>query len=226
MILLLLALLSSPSFAAEKTMASVVSSKEWVVRRAPSREEEFRGDVRYKAGGNEFTSDWALYKHEGQLWRARGSVVVRHTLSSGDVVTGRGDEARYDQKHERGEVTAKGRVGFTREPAEGGEPDRGEGGRLTWAGRESASLEDGAHVWGPRLEGWADRAEYDGPKGAMTLSGGRPVLVKGEGLGTDWVGAVKADEITADREARKLSADGRVKGWLEFRELPERPKRR
>lgn len=221
--LALLLALCAPASAAEKTMASVVSSKEWIVRRAPHREEEFTGDVRYKAGGNEFTSDWALFKHESQQWRARGRVVMRHALASGDTVTGRGDEAEFNQKSQKGAVLpAKGkRVSFERAPAAGGEPDEGQAGRLEWSGADNATLTDGAHIWGPRLEGWADRADFAGDSGRVLLSGGRPVLVKREGLGADWVGALKADTVAAERTAHKVAAQGAVRGWLEFRDLPD-----
>lgn len=221
--LLLLALLSSPARAAD-VMGSVVSSKEWRVRRAPKREEEFVGDVRYEAGPNEFSSDWALFQHESKRWKARGRVVMRRTMDSGDLLTTRGDEASFDQTVGRGWMEAKKRVSFERKPADGTAPDEAEAGRVEWAGREEGTLLGGVHLWGPRLEGWADRADFERAGEVMTLSGGRPVLVKGEGLGTDWIGALKADTVSAKRTGRRVSARGRVNGWLEFRDVPEGPR--
>ncbi len=219
---LLLAALLPGAAAAADVAGSVVSSKEWRVRRAPHREEEFIGDVRYQAGANDFAADWALFRHETKRWQARGRVVMKRRSEDGDVLTAKGDEAAFDQASDSGWVSAKTRVGFERKPADGTPSDFGEGGRFEWKGRQKASLLEGTHVWGPRLEGWAHRADYDGL--LVTLSGGRPVLFKGEGLGADWVGAVKADAVTAERQAKTLSASGRVVGWLEFRDLPEKPR--
>lgn len=210
--------------AAADVMGSVVSSKEWRVRRAPKREEEFVGDVRYKAGPNRFSSDWALFQHEAKTWKARGRVVMVRTMDSGDVLTSKGEEASFDQNVGRGWLDSKKRVTFERAPADGSPADEAEAGRVEWSGREEGTLLGGVHLWGPRLEGWADRADFEQAGEVMTLTGGRPVLVKGEGLGADWIGALKADSVSAKRTGRRVSAKGKVTGWLEFRDVPEAPR--
>jgi len=142
-------------------------------------------------------------------------VYLRRELASGDVVEGRGETAAYDQKTQAGSLDpAPGRLlSFTRTPATGGEPDLGEGRRLTWEGRETATLEGGAKVWGPRVEFRADRARYDSAPPRLTLDGGRPVLRRIDG-GT--LGAVKADQIVGYDEPRRMIATGRAVGWLVF----------
>lgn len=213
----LLAFGAAPARAAAAPVAgSVVRSKEWVIRRGASREEEFIGDVRYESAGTRLTSDWALYKHADKTWRARGSVFLRRTTQDGTVYEAKGQTAGHDQTTQRGflEPAAGGRVAFTRLPP-GLEPDRGESGRVSWNGEKSVTLSGGAKVWGPRLELAADEAVYEKERGRLTLNGGRPVLRKVEG---EWTSALKADRVVATDAPRRIEASGRVKGWLIFKD--------
>lgn len=212
---LLLALALSPASAG--TPAGVVRSREWVVRRGERREEEFVGDVRYESAGTRLGADWALYKHHERLWRARGSVLVRRRLPDGTLLEARGERALFDEgaKSGRLEPASGGRVRFRRDAPEGGEPDLGEGDRLTWSSEDEAVLEGDARVWGPRAELWAERARWRRPSGRLTLTGGRPVLRRVEG---EWTLAVKADRIDATEEPRRVEARGRVSGWFQFKD--------
>ena len=108
---------------------------------------------------------------------------------------------------------------FLRTPV-AGDPDHGEGGRLSWEGGDTVTLTQGARVWGPRLELWADEARYERAGRRLVLSGGRPVLHKLEG---EWTTALKADRIAATEEPRRIEATGKVKGWLIFKD-PKRIK--
>jgi hypothetical protein len=192
---------------------SVVRSKQWTVRRGKKPEEEFVGDVRYEAAGARMTADWALFRHWADDWLARGRVYIRRELQSGNVIEARGETAAYDRKAGAGSLSpARGALlDFTRTPPEGGEPDRGVGRRLTWTGRETATLDQDVHVWGPRTEFYADRARYDSVPRRVTLTGGRPVLRRVDGPNP---GAVKADVIVGYDEPRRLVATGRAVGWI------------
>ena len=214
LVALLLNLWACPGRAQSETpvMGGVVRSKEWRIRRAPEKEEEFIGAVSYRAADTAIKADWALYRHAARTWKARGNVDAERRLSSGDVVEARGEEAFYDQGAEIGVLSAKDRVTFERRPA-AGEPDRGSAGKLRWEARAKAFFSGGVRVWGPRMESWSDEAAYDRALGELTLTGGRPVLRKLEG---DWTGVVKADVITAWESPRRVEADGKTRGWIEF----------
>ena len=207
---------------------SVVRSKEWIVRRGKSREEEFVGDVRYESAGVKLAADWALFLQESRDWKARGNVVLRKDLENGDVITARGETARYSEATKAGtlEPAAGQRIPFTRAPADGTEPDHGDGARLTWQGGDWAALSGRARVWGPRLQAWADTARYEPPSKKLSLRGGRPVARKVDEEG-GWTTALKADEIDAVDSPRRLEARGKVRGWLIFKDegkLTEKPK--
>lgn len=220
MSLLLLAALTfgagSAAAAATPVAGSVVRSKEWVIRRGVSREEEFIGDVRYESAGTRLTSDWALYKHADRTWRARGAVFLRRETKDGTVFEAKGRTAGHDEVSKRGylEPAAGQRVLFTRVPP-GLEPDHGESGRVAWNGEKSVTLSAGAKVWGPRLELAADEAVYEKEQGRLTLNGGRPVLRKVEG---EWTSALKADRVVATDSPRRIEATGRVNGWIIFKD--------
>jgi hypothetical protein len=88
-----------------------------------------------------------------------------------------------------------------------------------WAAEAAAF---GARVcpWGPRVEFWADEADYaQEPERVLTLSGGRPVLRKIE---EDQSGAIKADSIVAFGSTRRVVGAGKVKGWFVFKEEKKR----
>ncbi len=215
MILAALALALPAPLRAGQVLGSVVTSREWVVRRAPDREEEFVGDVRYRSGPDDVRADWALYKHATEQWRARGHVSLSHKLESGDVMKGRGEEAFFNQKTQAGSLSGPRGVDAERDVV-GEAPDLAHAGRLEWRGRDSAALTDGVHLWGPRIETWADRGDYDGATSLLTLTGGRPVLRKFAAAGGEWTGALKADAISAARKTSMMTAQGDVVGWLEF----------
>jgi hypothetical protein len=200
---------------AGKVAGAVVSSAEWKVTRSPERIEEFIGDVRYKSAADSFSSDWALYKHAEDLWQARGRVRVRRILEQGGAVSAAGERGVWNRKTGAGHLTGKEPVDFSRE-TEGG-PDSGQAGRLEWSGNDRFELLEGLHVWGPRLEAWADKGVYVRSRGRLDLTGGRPVLRKLPGWdGSAVQGALKADQIAAFEKERALSADGKVVGWLEL----------
>lgn len=217
--LLLAALLSSPAAAQSRVAGGVVSSREWHVKRGEAKEEEFTGDVRYRTGASVVRCDWALYKHEPQTWQLRGHVSLDRKLDSGDRALVSGDQGFYDGIKKSGWVSAGDRVAFSREPADGSEPDRGTAKRLDFEGGRTARLSGDVRTWGPRADTWSDHADYDHGTGAMTLTGGRPVLDKKPGwdAGDEWAGAVKADEVRTWRARRRVEAEGRVQGWLEFK---------
>lgn len=214
---LLLALALAPAADAATTAAAFVRSKEWVVRRGEKREEEFIGDVRYESAGSKLTADWALYQHATKQWKARGSILVVRRLEDGTVLEARGEKATFAEDGRGGvlEPAPGGRVRFKRSPPDGSDPDLGEGDRLTWTDTEQAVLSGSARVSGPRADGWADTATWSRATGAITLGGGRPVLRKKEG---EWSLAIKADDVAATEAPRRVQADGKVRGWLQFKD--------
>ncbi len=218
MILAFLLLAASARAAGPAAVAgSVVRSKEWVVRRGKSQEEEFIGDVRYSASKTLLSADWALYRHAEKDWKARGHVGLRKELAGGDVLEAQGEAAHFDEASQAGTLApAPGsRVNFKRTPSDGTDADRGEGSRLKWEGDRAATLEGRARVWGPRLEAWADAVRWQRPDRRLILRGGRPVLRKIEEEG-GWITALKADEVEATDSPRRIEARGGVVGWLVF----------
>ncbi|MCX5793929.1 MAG: hypothetical protein NTY77_00350 [Elusimicrobia bacterium] len=204
-------------------VGGVVRSKEWVIRRAPHREEEFIGDVSYHKGPSLLTSDWALFRHEPQLWDARGHVRLEHTLKSGDRIEVLGDTAHFDQNTGRGRLLPPkdGLVAYSRTPLEGA-PDSGSAKRIDWEGQEHIRLTGRVHVWGSRLALWGDQADYEAGAGKLTVTGGRPVVQVLQG---DWTGAVQGDQVTALQKPDRVQADGRTRGWIKFKEKPGKKKK-
>ena len=193
---------------------SVVRSKEWIVRRGKSREEEFVGDVRYDSAGTKFSSDWALYRQGPDDWRARGHIRARKEFPAGDAVEASGETASYSEKTLIGalEPARGGRVPVLHSQPDG-EPDHAEGDHLSWVGETVGVLSGRARGWGPRGEFWADSARYDRDAlvRSLTLNGDRPVLHNFEG-GDD--AALKADRIVAYDSPRRAVVTGRVMGWV------------
>ena len=224
MILPLLLLLAPPraalaepatSVAASTSAAgSVVRSKEWIVRRGKSREEEFIGEVRYDSAGTNLSADWALYRQGPNDWKARGHIAVRRELSGGDVVETVGEKAWYDENTLKGrlEPAPGARIPLLHTPPEGG-PDHAEGDHLTWIGETVGVLSGRARGWGPRGEFWADTARYDRELStrSVTLGGARPVIHNFQG-GDD--AGLKADTIVVFDAPRRAVASGRVLGWV------------
>ncbi len=205
-----------PAAAPASVAGGVVRSKEWIIRRGASKEEEFIGDVRYQSAGTRLSSDWALFRHADRVWQARGSVFVRRVTSDGTVLEARGHKAAHDLDTKRGylDPSPGEAVRFTR-TAPGLEPDYGIAGRVAWSGESRVTMSSGAKVWGPRLELAADEAVYEKAEGRLSLKGGRPVLRKVEG---EWTTALKADAVVATEAPRRIEARGRVKGWMLFRD--------
>lgn len=227
MTLALLLALSAAAQPASSTPAAVVRSKEWVIKRSPSREDEFIGDVRYQAGPAKLTADWARYRHDSKLWNARGSVALTRELSDGSSAHASGASATFDEKARSGSLLPAGSalVQFERRLADGSESDRAEGERLEWDGERAARLTGRVRVWGPRVRARAERADYaaGASERRVDLTGGRPVLEKV--AGPDWTGALRADraaavEAAGTKDAARVSADGQVVGWLRFANMP------
>ena len=106
-------------------------------------------------------------------------------------------------------------------PAEAGGPAEEE--RRFWEA-ETAAFVDRACPWGPRVDFWADEADYaQEPVRVMTLSGGRPVLHK---IDDDENSAIKADKIVAFAETRRIVAAGKVRGWIVFKEEKKKEKKK
>ncbi|MBI5211097.1 MAG: hypothetical protein HY927_14090 [Elusimicrobia bacterium] len=232
--------------AAEPLAASVVRSKEWKMRRSPVKEEEFVGDVRYWTLSRFVRADWALYRHAEESWQARGDIRAEHTLPDGrGVLEVLGEQASFDQKRRKGVMTGKKDFVDIVLTGPSGLKDHGRSGRLVWELDKRASLLGGVHLWGERVEAWADRADYEWSDATLTMAGGRPVLHK---LFGDWTAALTADVIRATEDphpgaaasglaagpaapapgsrsalaspagvgSRHLWAQGRVEGWLHF----------
>ncbi|MDD5627879.1 MAG: hypothetical protein PHU21_02360 [Elusimicrobia bacterium] len=208
--------------ASHRVVGGVVRSKEWVIRRAPRREEEFIGEVSYRKGPSLLTSDWALFRHEAQLWNARGHVGLQHTLKSGDRIEVSGETAEFAQRTGRGRLSPPkgGLVAYSRIPP-AGPPDEGSAQRIDWEGQERVRLSGRVHVWGPRLALWGDQADYEAAEGKLTVTGGRPVVHVLQG---DWTGAVQGDRVTALQRPDRMQADGRTQGWIRFKEQPGKKK--
>ncbi len=234
-----------PAEAASPLAVTRVKSKEWLIRRSPQKEEEFKGDVRYWTMSYMMRSDWALFKHEAETWDLKGNVKGDYTLPDGaGVLRAAGDKARFSQITRKGELTGPGQepIRFELESSDGTK-EFGEARRLDWEMDAAATLNGSVRIWGTRMESWADRADYDWKSSEVRLTGSRPVLRKLEG---EWIGAVQADSIVARdtdprRQAyavpenpgkdwtppalppgqiRRLIADGRARGWLVFRKAP------
>mgnify|MGYP001564001730 CR=1 FL=1 len=240
-----LALLAGPAWAASPLAVTRVKSKEWLIRRSPQKEEEFKGDVRYWTLSYMMRSDWALFKHDSETWDLKGNVRADYTLPDGaGVLKASGDKARFSQVTRKGELLGPGEepIRFEMESSDGSR-EYGQARRLDWEMDSIASLTGAVRIWGTRMESWADRADYDWKTSEMRLTGSRPVVRKLEG---EWVGAVQADSIVARdtdprRQAyavpekpgkdwtppvlppgqiRRLIAEGRSRGWLVFRKAP------
>ena len=206
---------------ARPVVGGVVRSREWVIRRSPRREEEFIGEVSYHKGPSALSSDWALFRHDEQIWQARGHVRVRHVLESGDRIEASGEVSEFDQKTEQGHLLGApgGLVSFRRFPTSEGGTDEGSAVRLDWHGQATARLSGQVKLWGPRLELWGDRADYDDAAGTVTVVGSRPVVRLLQG---DWTGAVQGDTVTAREKPESLWADGKTRGWLRFKDKLEK----
>lgn len=210
---LLLCAAASAAPGPKPVAGSVVRSKEWVVRRGKSKEEEFIGDVRYESAGTKLSADWALYRETPNDWRARGHILASKRFEDGGAVETGGETSYYNQTTESGslEPAPGGRISLLRTtPLR--EPDHGEGDRLTWEGRRAFTLRGRAKGWGPTAEFWADEASYGAePARSLALTGGRPLLhVHDDGVD----GALNAESVRGAENPRRADAAGHVVGWL------------
>lgn len=198
---------------------SFIRSKDWIIRRAPRKVEEFDGDVRYRRGPRAVTSDHAVYDHEAQTLKASGRVRAEETFSDGSVLEARGRKADYDLKSRLGAMTGEGpsgRVYYTRTAPGRAEKDSGEARRMDWDwNTETVFLSGGATGTGPEGDFWSDRARNHVPTRTVVLEGRRPVATARQ---PKWSAAVQADKITAREEGsvRKVRGDGSAEGWILF----------
>lgn len=207
---------------------TAVRSKEWRMRRSPSREEEFIGGVGFSQGGTILNADWALYRHETREWRARGNVKARRRFSSGDLAEARGEEAAHDMDSQEGwlKPAPGGRVDLSYE-SESGDREQGSARSLAWRGKDWMLLDGAVSVRGDRLDSDSERAEIDGRSRRLALTGGRPVIrIAAPG----WEGAIKADRVesslagwTKKSGPSELAARGTVQGWLIFEQGKRKP---
>lgn len=228
--LALLLLLASPAAAqprgaapARRKLAGlVVRSHDWAVHRGTDTVEVWTGDVSYRHQGREIYADRAERRHSTDRWLARGHVRAVWRLADKTVLRALGEEARHSGDADTGSLKpAPGaKLQFQREAPELAEPDRGEARRMDWDLRgHRISLEGEVRIWGPSGRAWADRARYDTESRRLSLDGGRPVLASGA---KDWDGAVQADRVEAADHPRRIVADGQVRGWVIFRDRPEK----
>ena len=81
---------------------------------------------------------------------------------------------------------------------------------------ESAAYAARVCPWGPRSEFWADTAHYEeSSERRLVLEGGQAVLSK---RADDWSTALKADRFIATDSPRRVLAQGKVRGWLQFKD--------
>lgn len=207
-----------------------VRSKEYVVRRNPEAE-EFSGNVHYEQRNRELKSDWAILERAKGRFHAKGSVWTRSRLESGDVIEARGHEARHDAAtgkgsllpREGGLVRFEHKGGPTANAPQGAE-DEGTAKSMWWNEKESeVRLRGDVRMWGTEGRFWADEARYQHDARLLTLTGRRPVLSRKE---PTWTGAIQADEIRGYQGRQRLEAQGKVQGWIYFKEKDKALKKR
>ncbi|MFA6029003.1 MAG: hypothetical protein WC969_04015 [Elusimicrobiota bacterium] len=222
---LLFLLLCLPAAAEEGSplVGTVVRSREYVVRRAPRKQEEFIGDVRYRRATRSFRADWALFDHLSQFWRLRGAIRGEEHYDDGGLLGLEGQEAVHDLRTGLGSMRGKDEtdpVVVTRggplrvslpTPLEG---DRAVGRVLVWDEKSrTARLSGSVRVEGLYGDAAAEEALYRHEDRTLTLSGGPPYVAPRE---KGWSAAAQADLIRATSEPRRLRAEGGVHGWIHF----------
>jgi|GEM_PF-1402662 hypothetical protein len=208
-------------------LGSVVRSKEYVVRRAPRKQEEFIGEVRYRREDRKFSSDWALCDHDARQWRARGNVRAESRWEEGGTVLLEGQDAVHDERTGLGRLigaSSRDFVTLTRSgPLKTGMAtllgsDKARARRLEWdEPARTATLIGDVRLFGPHGDAEAEQALYRHDDRSLTLSGRRPYVAPRE---KEWSAAAQAETIRAASEPRTLRAEGAVKGWIHFEKDP------
>lgn len=221
-LLLLSALCASQAPAGEKSslVGTTVRSREYVIRRAPRKQEEFIGDVAYRRGDRSVKADWALFDHEAESWRSRGRLRAEDQLKDGSLLALEGEEAAHSLQSGLGELKPKegGRVLLTR-TASGFAAGHASARRLLWDEKAgTVRLLDDVRVESAFGDASARSALYRHADRSLTLTGGRPFAAPRQ---PGWTAAVQADAIRATEQPEVLSASGTVRGWLHFVKEPE-----
>lgn len=198
---------------------TVVRSKDWKLVRLPVEYEEFAGDVEYLRAGRRVRADWARLERAKGLWEARGDIRAELRRKDGGVLSVFGQRARHDERARRGSLEGRHAldpVAFDLRAADGSLREAGTARRLAWdEGLGQARLQGEVHARGEDGESWSEDALYLDRERALVLTGRRPVLARDE---AEWAGAVQAERIAADYDRRRVDADGRVTGWLAFKD--------
>ncbi|HAH07079.1 MAG TPA: hypothetical protein DCM05_11270 [Elusimicrobia bacterium] len=214
---LLLLLLACPVSSEEKgsLVGTTVRSKEYVIRRAPRKQEEFIGEVSYRHGIRSVSAEWALFDHDAESWKSRGRIRAEDRLKDGSVLVLTGEEASHSLKTGLGELRPMegGRVLLTR-TAGGFDAGQASARRLRWDEKAgTVRLLEDVRVESAFGDASARSALYRRSDRSMTLTGGRPFAAPRQ---PGWTAAVQADEIRATEQPEVLSASGTVRGWLHF----------
>jgi len=216
--LFLLAVLASKISARDPELIGArVKSASWRILRKPHQVEIFEGDVRYIKSDRVLSADRARYDHERGLFEAEGNVRARQLLRDGSWLEAAGKTARHDENSGNGWMRGAERVDLARTPPDGGTPGTGRARLISWSLREERLLLEGEVALNdPRGTLRAERAEYLHAARLWTFTGRRPVLT---GREPSWASAVQADSITArdlGGGRRKVTGDGRARGWIFF----------
>jgi len=213
-------------------VGSVVRSRDYVIRRAPRKQEEFIDDVSYRRGERSARADWALYDHESQTWTLRGRVHGEDRSKDGTLLSVEGQEAIHNVKAGVGELRPPpdtGLVHLTRkwlrtvsrqkgpgssELVSSTATDHASGRKLLWNEKAgTVRLEGNVRIDSPLGEAAGGIAVYRQAERSLTMTENRPYVVPRE---EGWLAAAQADEIRATEQPQKIRARGSVRGWLYF----------
>lgn len=222
MSLLLSLLLASPLHAeqGQPLAGAFVKSDRWEVNRQEGRKvEEFSGNVSYRREGRTLNADWASFDHVRRRWRAKGRVRAVQLTETGETVTAEGEEALHDMDTGQGRMHGEGGVRVRRVFPDGRPPEDATARRLEWDEKAKTFwLVGDVRLKDERGQARSDRAVYMHDERATDLEGGRPVLSARD---PKWTAAVQADRIKGASSPRRITADGKTRGWLHF---PEKDK--
>lgn len=203
-------------------VGSVVRSREYVIRRAPTKQEEFIGDVSYRRAARSARADWALFDHASQVWRLRGSVHAEDRLKDRSSLSVDGHEAVHDVDKGLGELRAQGKDGLVtliRNMPGPEATDRAYARKLSWdQNGGTLRLLGDVRLDSPMGEAAAWTALYRHSDRSLTLTGGPPIVAPRQ---PGWQAAAQAEEIRATERPQRIRAAGSVRGWLFF--PPEEP---
>ncbi|MBI5242377.1 MAG: hypothetical protein HY922_01680 [Elusimicrobia bacterium] len=203
-------------------VGSVVRSREYVIRRAPTKQEEFIGDVSYRRASRSARADWALFDHASQVWKLRGSVHGEDRLKDRSGLSVDGHEAVHNVDTGLGELRGQGENGLVtliRNKPGPEATDRAYARKLSWDQKGGTlRLLGDVRLDSPMGEAAAWTALYRHSDRSLTLTGGPPLVAPRQ---RGWQAAAQADEIRATERPQKIQAAGSVRGWLFF--PPEEP---